>query len=320
MKHIIDKINCFRVCGMLLMCTVLLGLAGCTAPARVEQFQDDNKLHIVTSIYPMQDFVEQIVADQAEVINLVPAGMEPHDFELSVAQMQLLEDADIFVYNGAGMEPFVDKTLEAVSNKKLIVVEASKDVDLMISNHTHEDDEDEHEENHFDPHTWLGIENAKQELLAIKEAICLFDEENKELYTQNADNYLEKLDALKLKFETELKDVTDNKIVVAHEAFGYMCQENGLEQEAIEGLMADSEPDAARMKEIVDFCKENDIKVIFFEELVSPKVANAIATEIGATTDVLNPIEGRTAEQEAEGKTYIELMEENLIALKKALK
>jgi zinc transport system substrate-binding protein len=124
---------------------------------------------------------------------------------------------------------------------------------------------------------------------------------------------------LKAEYEQELSGLSKNKIVVAHEAFGYLCQEYGLEQIAVEGLTADSEPDAARMREIVDLCREYDIQVIFFEELVSPKVANTIAEEIGAATKVLNPIEGRTASQEEEGVDYVTLMRQNLAALKEAL-
>ena len=108
--------------------------------------------------------------------------------------------------------------------------------------------------------------------------------------------------------------------MVAHQAFGYLCDENGLKQEAAEGFDAESEPDSARMKELVDFCKENHVRVVFFEELVSPKVAKTIAEEVGAETDVLNPIEGLTAEQEEQNLDYIGLMRQNLEALKKALK
>lgn len=303
----------------------LCGLLGCTNSGRLYQFQDENKIHVVTTIYPIQDFAMQVAGEQAEIINLVPAGMEPHDFELSVMQMQLLEDADIFVYNGAGMEPFVEKTVESLTNKDLIIVEAAKDVPLLQETHSHEHEEGhgkEHDsdEGNYDPHTWLGIENAKMEVEAIRDAFCKFDASNADLYTDNAEAYNEKLEELKQKYHNELQDVATRQIVVAHEAFGYLCKENELTQEAIEGLTADSEPDSARMKEIIDFCNQNKIKVIFFEELVSPKVANAIATEVGAKTDVLNPIEGRTAEQEEQGLTYIDLMESNLESLKKALK
>lgn len=280
-------------------------LFGCGDGTR--QFDSEETLSIVTSIYPMYDFAKNIAGEKAEIINLVPAGTEPHDFELSTGDMQLLEQADVFIYNGADMEPFADKTIQAISNDKLKVVEASKTVETL------------QEDGHTDPHTWLSIENAMEECKVIRDALTEADEENADYYSKNCDAYIEQLKALHEEYQEGLKDIQKDTIVVAHQAFGYLCHAYGLKQEAVEGLTADSEPDSARMKELIDFCKEEDIRVIFFEELVSPKVAQTIAEEAGAQTMVLNPIEGLTAEQEENGKDYISLMKDNLEALQKAL-
>lgn len=289
-----------------------IGLAvitGCAAGgSNGKDFQDKDKISVVTTIYPMYDFVTNIAGDKAEVINLVPAGMEPHDFELSTGDMQLIEKADMFIYNGAGMENFVDKTLGVISNKELMAVEASEKVEKLEAH------------GHTDPHTWLSIENAITEAERIKEAFVAADAENADYYEANFKVYKEKLVALKADYEKELAGLSKDTIVVAHEAYGYLCKEYGLKQEAVEGLTAESEPDSARMKEIIDFCKANDIKVIFFEELVSPKVSKTIAEEVGAEALVLNPIGGLTAEQKEQNLDYIGLMRENLEALKKALK
>lgn len=296
-----------KVTAVVLAFFLVLGLSGCTGSSS-KGFEEEDKIAVVTTIYPMYDFVRNIAGDRAEVINLVPAGMEPHDFELSTGDMQLMEQAELFIYNGAGMEHFVDKTLKSLTNEKLIVVEAAKEITTFQS-----------EDGETDPHTWLSVENAMAEALAIKEALVKMDGENADYYEANYETYREKLEELDARYREELTGLSGDTIVVAHEAFGYLCREYGLKQEAVEGLTADSEPDSARMKEIIDFCKEEEIKVIFFEELVSPKVADAIASEIGAETMVLNPIEGLTAEQEEAGLDYIGLMEQNLEALKKAL-
>lgn len=306
--------------GMVFIFTGIFIMSGCGAQEK-RFFKEEGKLKIVTTIYPVQNFTEEIAGDRAEIINLVPAGIEPHDFELSTGDMQLMEEADVFIYNGAGMEHFVDKTLASVSNKNLIVTEAAKDVALIEAEHNEEEAQDgEHEEEKYDPHTWLSIENAIAEAEVIKDCLCEADSENAAYYNDNFNVYKTKLENLKAQYEQELTGLSKNTIVVAHEAFGYLCSEYGLKQEGVEGLTADSEPDSARMREIIDFCKENDIKVIFFEELVSPKVAKTIASEIGAKTEVLNPIEGRTAAQEEEGLDYIGFMEQNLQVLKEALK
>lgn len=304
--------------------TLLIGCSENTGGKK--EFQEEDKISVVTTIYPVYDFACNVAGDKAEIINLVPAGMEPHDFELSTGDMQLIEQADVFIYNGADMEAFVDKTLAVISNEDLVVVECAKDLELLQGEHTHEEDElheekgNTHNEASLDPHTWLSVANAIQETNAIKEALVAMDPENASYYEENYALYEKELQELQNLYREELADLSKNTIVVAHEAFGYLCAEYGLHQEGIEGLTADSEPDSARMKEIIDFCKEEEVEIIFFEELVSPKVAETIASEIGAETKVLNPIEGLTAEQEAEGLDYIGLMKQNLASLKAALK
>lgn len=301
---------------------IILILTGCGNSENSENhFEDKEKLVIVTTIYPIYDFTLNIAGDKAEVMNLVPAGTEPHDFELSAKDMQLIEKADVFIYNGAGMEHFVDKTLAAVSNENLTVVEAASGIQLLEAESY--DDEgshgDDHEEGKTDPHTWLSIQNAITESEEIKETLVKLDKENADYYETNFQAYKEKLEDLEKRYREALSGISRDTIVTAHEAFGYLCNEYGLKQKAVEGLTADSEPDAAKMKEIIEFCKENEIKIIFFEELVSPKVAKTIADEIGAETMTLNPVEGLTAKQEEEGLDYIGIMEQNLEALKKAL-
>lgn len=300
--------RCKKGIAGLLLLVLIFGMTGCGAAGGRTGFQSSGKLSIVTSIYPVYDFAKHIAGDKAEIVNLVPAGVEPHDFELSTGDMQLLEKADLFFYNGAGMESFVDKTLGAISNRNLVVVEAAVKVDKLESDHR------------TDPHTWLSLENAILECQTIMEALIGLDQANQEYYEQNFEEYTGKLRDLQDRYQKELSECSVDTIVVAHEAFGYLCDEFDLKQEAVEGLTADSEPDSARLKEIIDFCRENEIKVIFFEELVSPKVAQTIADEVGADTDVLNPVEGLTAEQESAGLDYIGLMEQNLEALKRALK
>ena len=312
-----------KILGVMVLLSGLGLLTGCSGTGQSKTgFKEEDKISVVTTIYPMYDFVSHIAGDKAEVINLVPAGIEPHDFELSTGDKQLMETADLFIYNGAGMESFVDKTLAAISNEDLVVVEGAENVSLIQTEceEEHEEESEEHEHGEHDPHTWLSVKNAILEAENIKDALVEFDQENANYYEANFEQYKKELEALDARYETELAGLSKNTIVVAHQAFGYLCQEYGLQQEAVEGLTAESEPDAARMKEIIEFCKEKEIKVIFFEELVSPKVAQTIANEIGADTAVLNPVEGLTKEQEQQQQDYIDIMEQNLEELKKALK
>lgn len=288
-----------------------------------QSLEDANKLNIYTSFYPMYDFAVKVGGDKVNVTNLVPAGTEPHDWEPSTTDLANLEKANLLVYSGAGMEHWVDKVVGSLTNKELITVEASKGIALQEGHHHDEEeaDQDEHEEESaYDPHVWISIRNAKAEMKTIKNALVQADPDNTAYYEENYADYAKKFDELDQKFTDQLSALPNKTIVVAHEAFGYLCSDYGLTQMGIEGLSADSEPDPARMAEIIRFARDNNVKTIFFEELVSPKTAEAIASEIGVKTDMLNPLEGLTEEQLAAGEDYLSVMEKNLETLVAALK
>ncbi|WAW14879.1 metal ABC transporter substrate-binding protein [Peptostreptococcus equinus] len=303
------------------------------------------KIKVYTSFYPMYDFAKKIGGDKIEVKNLVPAGTEPHDWEPSPQDLAKIGESDVFIYSGAGMEAWADKVSDNVKNNKLVQVEASKGISLLKSeedhDHDHDDakdkddhekgdkdhndhekDEDKHEHDYgeYDPHVWLNPQNAKIEMKNIKDAFIKADPKNKAYYEENFKMNSEKMDKLDNKFKTELSKTQKKDIIVSHEAFGYLANAYGLKQIGIEGLSPDSEPDASRMAEITKFAKENNVKYIFFEELVSPKVSKTIAKEVGAQTEVLNPLEGLTKDQLDKGEDYFSIMENNLNVLLKALK
>ena len=307
-------------------------LAGCKPEAQKQEGASDNKdqkkLSIVASFYPMYDFAKRIAGDHAEVTCLVPAGTEPHDWEPSSKDMKTIQEADFLIYNGAGMEHWVKDVLDGLGScTKLTAVETSKDVKLLEleedDDHDHEEKKDDHDHDHdhggTDPHVWLSPLNAKIQMKNIKDALVKADPTNKDYYEKNFEVYSQKIDDLDVKFSTSLKDTKSKNIVVSHEAFAYLCKAYGINQVGIEGLSPDSEPDAARMAEVTKFAKENKIKYIFFEELVSPKVSEAIAKEVGAKTAVLNPLEGLSDDQLKAGEDYFSVMESNLKVLLEAL-
>lgn len=303
---------------------VVFLLVGCTWTQTTPSMNNaiDEKLSVYASFYTMYDFASKIGGDKIEIANMVPAGTEPHDWEPTATDITNLERADVFIYNGAGMEHWAQDILKSIQNKELIAVEASKGISLMEGRHEHQDEEehaDEEDEVAYDPHVWLNPANAKKEMENIKNAFVQADPDNESYYEANFDKYSTELDILDIEFKDTLAILTNKDIIVAHQAFGYLCTAYGLNQVPIEGLSADSEPDPARMVEIIKFAKEQNIKVIFFEELVSPKVAETIAKAIDAKTDVLNPIEGLSDEQQRTGDDYFSVMRQNLQSLKAAL-
>lgn len=275
-------------------------MTGCTDTKKKEK---NGKVQVVASFYMMYDLAKKIGGDQVEVKNLVPAGTEPHEWEPGAKDIASLEDADVFVYNGADMEHWTDTVLKTLDNQNLTVVEASNGIKITGK----------------DPHVWLAPSNAKKEMENIKDALVKADPRHASVYEENYQKYAKKCEELDEKYQKTLQDTKKKEVITAHEAFGYLCDAYGLKQIGIEGIASDSEPDAARMKEIIQFAKQHDVKTIFFEELVSPKVATTIAKEVGAKTDVLDTLEGMSEEEQKAGADYFSVMEENLETLKSAL-
>jgi len=283
---------------------------------------DGGKLKVIASFYPMYDFAVKIGGDRAEVACMVPSGTEPHDWEPSASDLKNLEEADLFVYNGAGMEHWAEDVLAGLEHKALVTAQASQGL-TFLEGHSHEEEEREeesHDHGHYDPHVWLSPMNGKKEMENIKNAYIKADPDHKDYYEANYETYAARFDELDQSYKNTLDSLPNKDIVVSHEAFGYLCNAYGLNQMGIEGLSPDSEPDPARMAEIIDFVKERNVKVIFFEELVSPKVAEAVAKETGAVTQVLNPLEGLSDEELKKGADYFSVMEDNLKQLENALK
>lgn len=314
------KKNGIKISALILTVSILL--MACSNGGTSQVKREEDKLNVYSSFYPMYDFAKKIGKDKINIKNLIPAGTEPHDWEPTPKDLVNIGDSDVFIYSGAGMESWIDKVSENVKNDDMDMVEASKGIDLLDSEEKESSknkSSDEHEHGEYDPHVWLDPENAKIQMKNIKDAFSKADPKNKDFYEKNYEENVVKLDSLDQKFKDEIGKTKNKDIVVAHEAFGYLCNAYGINQIAIEGLSPDSEPDAARMVEITNFAKKNNIKYIFFEELVSSKVSNTLAKEVGAKTEVLNPLEGLTDKQIKDGEDYFSIMEKNLKSILKAL-
>lgn len=292
---------------VLLAAALLVCAAGCDAKRGLRPEAQD-KLVVYASVYPMYDFAAKIAGGNAVVLQMTPDGAEPHDWEPTPADIAALEKADVFVHNGAGLEHWADAVLNALQNESLVAVDASAGVALLETGGA------------ADPHVWLSPANAALQMRAIRDALAGADPANADAYNQNYEYYAAELEALDAAFQSTLKRLPNNKIVVAHDAFGYLCDAYGLEQVAVRGFSPDSEPDPARMASVIDYIKKaGGVRVIFYEAGASPAVADAIARETGARTMALSPLEYLTDEQRAGGADYFSVMRENLDALEQAL-
>jgi zinc transport system substrate-binding protein len=269
-----------------------------------------DKISVVVSFNPLREFAEAVGGDKVEVKVIVPEGMEPHDFEPKARDMENITKAKVFVYNGLGMEGWVPKTLQVINNKDLEIVDGSKGADLIKSAK-----EEANEHGEYDPHIWLSLKEAKNEAKSIKEALVKVDSSNKEYYEANYNSFAEKLDKLYEEYKVKFESISNKNFVTGHAAFGYLCRDFALKQLSVEGVFAEGEPTPQKMKELVDFSKNNNIKVIFMEELASPEVSNTIAKEIGAKVEKIYTIESKE-----DNKDYIQSMRENLEKIYNSLK
>ena len=400
---------------------------------------EEEKLTVLTSFYPYHEFTKNVAGDFAEVKSFMPSGVEAHDWEPRAQEIQSLKDADVFVYNGLGMEAYIENIIESGEFDNVLFVKASEGVELLAFEdghddhddhakedghddhdshaeefyeeialvieefehghmtesqsieaieeilHEHEgdghdhgagaieeiehvlheiedghiegsegleeihhlvsgedvhdehakedehddhDDHDDHEKGghdghdhdyEFDPHIWLDPILVKQQVNVIRDGLIQADPQNKEHYEENARIYNNKMDALDMKIGSALSSCQKDTIVPFHNAFTYLGERYDIHIMALSGMTPDSEASAAEIAEFVDFVKDNDIKVIFSEELVDPRLAEVIAEEANARVLLFSPLEALNPEEVGTNVSYIDKMEQNLDSLKVAL-
>ncbi len=273
----------------------------------------NEKIKIAVTFNPLKEFAEAVGGDKVQVETIIPNGSEPHDFDPRAKDLINIENADIFVYNGLNMEPWVDKVISNLQNKDLVKVESSKNVNA-IEVEEHESEEDQ-EHGEYDPHTWLGLTSAKVQAKNITDALVKIDEKNKDFYEKNYKQFEGELDKLLNEYQPKFQALKNKNFVTGHAAFAYFCRDFGLKQNSVEGVFAEGEPTPKKLKTLTDYCKENKVKTIFVEDMVSPKVSETLAKEVGADIKTIY-----TVESSEDNKSYIQSMESNIKEVYESLK
>jgi len=291
---------------------------------------EEEKISIVTTFYPLADFARSVGRERVNVTSVVPAGVEPHDYEPTQRDIISAYEADIFLVNGAGFDAWAEKIRPELEARGVRVVQMSEIMTLLPGVHDeHEEGDhageegDSHEEGHesqFDPHFWLDPLLVEKQVNAITSALIALDAGSQSDYVKWNAEYLMKLQALDATYRSDLKTCDLRTVVTSHNAFGYLAKRYQFDTIAVSGLSPEDEPSPRRLAEVTTLVKERGIKHVFFETLVSPKIAETLARETGATTLLFNPIEGLTSEEEARGENYLSIMQSNLDNLKIALK
>jgi len=285
---------------------------------------DSQKITVVTTLFPLYDFAKNIGQDKVEVSLLLPPGVEAHTFEPKPSDITKINNADIFVYTGEFMEPWAHDIIEG-ADKKVKVVDASANIEMMKEEHEHEEEAEHHEaeEEHghehggVDPHIWLDFDNAKIMAENIAKTLSEIDPQNAEYYKNNLKSYQGKLSDLDNSYKNSLTTCQSKTIVYGgHYAFGYMGKRYGLAYESAYGISPDSEPSAQDLAGLIEQIRTKKIAYVFFEELVSPKVAETLAKETGAGLLLLNPAHNLTKDEFEKNESFLSIMEKNLSNLK----
>ena len=287
---------------LFLVCMILsLSFPSCRED-HVEKVGDE-KIRVITSLFPLYDFAREISGQREDVILMLPPGVEPHSFEPKPGDMLALQKADIFIYMGRAMEPWAEGLLRGVRNEKLLVVDVSKDIfaDTRIRGD-------------IDPHIWLDFSYAQKMVDAILEALLIKNGKNREFYIKNAQSYKERLADLDRRYRATLAHC-ERRIFLhgGHFAFNYLARRYGLNYlSAYKGFSPDTEPTPRDIAELIKNLREQGLHHIFYEELINPRVAETISRETGASLLKLNGAHNVTREEKEKGVTFLTLMDENL--------
>jgi zinc transport system substrate-binding protein len=269
------------------------------------------RLPVVASFYPLYEFARRVGGDRVAVRNLVPPGAEPHDYEPTPRDVIEINRARVLVYNGAGLEPWIARLLSQVP-AAVIRVNATDGIRLGTPGTTGNRDQ-------RDPHVWLDPVLAQRQVDNILAGLVRADPAGRALYETNAAEHKRGLAALHDRFARVITPCRKKVFVVSHASFGYLAARYGLRQISISGLEPEAEPSALKIRQILRQIRRYDVRVIYYETLVSPRVASTIAREAGARTLVLDPIEGLTDAEIRAGRNYMTVMEENLRNLAQGL-
>lgn len=282
-----------------IMVLILLGGLGAVSCGGDNSAASARTTSVVAAFYPLASAAEQIGGEQVDVTNLTPPGTEPHDVDLSARDVEHVRSADVVFYIGSGFQPALEKALDSSHATAVDLLEG-----LRLREGSGQEDLD------VDPHVWLDPLRYAEMSDRIGRALGR---------AEQAAEFRGQLESLDREFEEALSRCKRHEIVTSHAAFGYLAERYELKQIAITGLSPEAEPTPRELEDVVEDVRAQGATTVFFETLVSPRLAETVARETGASTAVLNPLEGLTEEEAERGENYFSLMRANLKTLRQAL-
>ena len=280
----ISNLNKFLI---ILTFLAMAALSGCISqdqsqPSALSDNASDNaqenaadEINVATTIAPLAEFVRAVGGDRVAVTVVVPPGAEPHTFEPTPSLMVDMSKADLYVMNGAGLEFWIDRLLQA--NKDMTVIDSSKSIDLISES-----------EDEMDPHIWISLKNAAVQVQNVCSGLIQVDPANKDYYSQNRDSYLEQLKALDEELNSSFTASKKKIFVVHHPAWTYFARDYALEQVPL--MENEKEPGPKYLSQVIDLARQNNITTVFIEPEFNPKSAEVIAKEMNASITTLDPL------------------------------
>ncbi len=266
--------------------------------------QNDNSLNIYTSFSPITAITKNIVNESSNITQLVNGNIEPHEYEATARDIANVTDSELFIYNGLGFEHYIDDMMSSIESD-VKFVDTSKGAPVIVTN-----------EEGIDSHIWLNFNNVEQQATNITEALIEVDGENKDTYTNNLNEFTDKLTNLNKSYDEVLVGKEGSSVLVLHPAYTYLFEQYKINQVAIQ-KDHEVEPTIAELKEVIDYIKENDISYIFASDIEHSKPLETVVAETGIEVFELYTLEN--IEEEIDKQTYFKLMEQNLETLKEAI-
>ena len=299
----------------LLVGAVLVAAASFVAACSDDGGDATGRVQVDASFYPLQWIAERVGGDHVQVRSLTKPGAEPHDLELTPSDVAAISKADLVVYLH-GFQPAVDQALTEADRSAVVDAAPVAGLDLRFTP-IEEGEAHDDEAGAVDPHFWLDPTKLTAVAHAVAERLEAVDPAHRADYAANAAAVVADLTALDGRLREGLSVCATTQLVTSHNAFGYLARRYGLQQVGITGLTPEQEPSPADLAAVTRFVREHHVTTIWFETLASPDVAKTIAAETGATTKVLDPLEGLT--DESQGRDYLEVMDANLADLRAGL-
>ena len=272
-----------------------------------------SKLTVLTTFYPIYDFTQNVGGDKVSVSLLVPETVDVHDFEPTPSSIEAVSSANVLIYNGAGLEPWIQNVITSAGNPNLITVDTSQGITLLpVSAQFQQGNRT------IDPHIWLNPEDAKQQVNNILQGLIKADPADTQYFTDNANAYEAKLDELNTEAINATTNTATNVFITFHEAFAYFAKQYNVTQLSILGPF-EEEPTPTDIQNVITAINQYHLKYVGYESLENPAISQSISSQTNATLINMNPIEGLTTQEKANGDNYISLMQQDIANIHLAL-